>query len=226
MEMCVLEKDLKESFMFNLEKQDIAEIPKMRVMVSCDKSGSFSDEFEDGSVDAILSVASAVALTFDDNGSLELSFFNADLKVYPDLNINNPAKDYVKRHKIKANGGTAFAPSMEWFMKPEGYSGLFGKLKGLFKKVEFPTYAMLITDGDNQDYLEFTHLIEQFSQQDKMFLQIVGVGNGVRYDYMNSIASGVDNISFIHIKNAKTETQESFLEKISNEKLVAFIKTL
>lgn len=232
--------DLKKKIELNLEKKGIVDIPPLRTRLSVDCSGSMDDEFRNGWVQKAVDLFIAAALKFDDNGELEMSFFNNDLHDdYPVATIEDGgAYMKTKAKRVRAYGGTSYAPIIEWLFDKEtvvqegSKAGFFGRLVGqrdveavkeLHQGSELG-YLGVITDGDNADPRQFETILR--GTNNNVFIQFIAIGNQVRVDYLKRIAEQYPHVHFIHIKDPHSTTPDTFYEQLVNDKLATWIKGL
>ncbi|WVS24637.1 hypothetical protein PSPHG_CDS_0156 [Pseudomonas phage Psxphi15] len=204
--------DLTKALELNLEKAQIFTPITMAVKLAVDKSGSMSDEFACGWVQDTLDLFLAAAMKFDDDGKMEIGFFNTSFDRTPDMTVDD-AHTYIRDNRIYANGGTNFADAIK---------GLKGKNKGgffSFGKKPTPVYLALITDGENNDKREFE---AQLDSLENTFVQIVAIGNGVNKRYLDAVAAKYDTVEVLYIPNPKAVDQNKFYELLLNEEFKAF----
>lgn len=231
---------LEKKLTISLEKAGFTKIPKMEVKALVDQSGSMHDEFACGWVQSTLDLFLAAALKFDDDGALQVGFFNTSFTQTPDM-VASDAGVYVRNYGIRASGGTCFAQGVEAFKASSDASpvratekpkaGFFGRLFGSAPQVAevpvaaptakgMPTYIAMITDGENSDKTAFE---TQLSNMGNTFLQIIGIGNGVDKRYLDRVANMYENVSVLYIPNPKAVTDDQFYDMLFNDNLKKFI---
>ncbi|ATN92896.1 hypothetical protein QGX11_gp133 [Pseudomonas phage PPSC2] len=225
--MSTLLLDLTKSLELNLEKAQILNVPAMAVKLLVDKSGSMSYEFANGWVQNTIDLFLVAAMKFDDDGVLQIGFFNTQFEETPEVTAADVGT-YVRRNGISAGGGTAFADGLEAFKGGKQVAkkgGLFGRLFGgssaTSTEKATPVYIALITDGENGDKRAFE---AQLASLDNTFVQIVGIGSGVDKRYLDGVAKQYKNVSVIYLPDPKAVTPDSFYEALLNEDLKNFIK--
>lgn len=244
--------DLSKKFTLNLEKAGVLIIPTLAARLAVDKSGSMDDEFRDGLVDRTIALFSAAALKFDDDGQLEMGFFNNYMERTPDATANDNG-NYLRRVRQSAGGGTSYAPIIVEFESkrvtpaaaapaapvpaptPEKkgfFSSIFGKKEEVAAPVETGSkagecavraYVGIITDGDANDNRQFEAVLAKTSGD--TFFQFIAIGNGVRTEYLTGIAAKYPHVAFMHLPDPKRTTDDQFYEKLCNEKLASWIKS-
>lgn len=207
--------DLTKSLELNLQKQNFFQVPKMAVKIAVDKSGSMDDEFRSGWVQDTIDLFLAAAMKFDDDGKMEIGFFNTDFERTPDVTAEDNEK-YIRKHGIYAGGGTNFAGAIRSLGEREksgGFFGFGGKVDTSKKQ-----YIALITDGDNGDKAEFERALDSL---ENTFVQIVAIGNGVPETYLKRVAQK-PNVEVVFLRNPKGVSVDQFYEMLLNEDLKQF----
>ena len=225
-----LEKTKK--VVLNLIKETPVENVKARVVIAVDYSGSMASLYSNGTVQTVLERILPIAMTFDDNSSLEVYKFDhrstpIDTKVTPS-NYEGFVDKYVAKGDM---GGTEYTPVMEDIVKrsPAAKSGgACGFIKSLFTKkvVEdkpvIPTYVIFLTDGDCSDKEETIRYIRQTSDQ-PIFWQFVGIGSSQfrTLELLDTMQGRViDNANFFAIRDTRdlvNMTDEVLLGKLLAE---------
>ena len=216
----------------NLIKETPVENVKARVVVAVDYSGSMAPLYSNGTVQTVLERILPIAMTFDDNSSLEVYKFDhrstpIDTEVTPS-NYEGFVDKYVAKGDM---GGTEYTPVMEDIVKrgPAAKSGGIGSLiKSLFTKkvVEdkpvIPTYVIFLTDGDCSDKEETIRYIRQTSDQ-PIFWQFVGIGSSQfrTLELLDTMQGRfIDNANFFAIRDTRdlvNMTDEILLGKLLAE---------
>jgi hypothetical protein len=244
--------DMKKRFVLNMEKamekQGVATFPILRTRAAIDASGSMEDNFRSGYVNTSVDRFIAAALKFDDNGELEIGFFNTRFLETP-VAVLADAGVYMqtKARTVGASGGTEFDPIVEWTLEEdtrEGAAeqvqesgGFFGGLKKLFGVVPVQAavegtlpdcgqYTGIITDGSlnsksSQDRFE---LALRKTDANDSFFQFIGIGSGVDIAYLTSVAKRFSNVGFVHIQNPSKVDDDAFYGLLANDKFVGWIK--
>lgn len=208
--------NLTKSLDLNLEKAQFFNVPKMAVKLAVDKSGSMDDEFRSGWVQDTIDLFLAAALKFDDDGKMQIGFFNTSFEETAEVSAKD-AGIYVKKNSIRAGGGTNFADAINDLGKRQKKGGFFG----LGAKVDTKRqYIGFITDGDNSD----KHQTEQaLDSLENTFVQIIAIGTGVNRRYLDSL-SALQNVEVLYLPNPKQVTVDSFYEMLLNADLKQFIQ--
>lgn len=208
--------DLTKSLELNLEKAQIFTPITMAVKLAVDKSGSMGDKFACGWVQDTLDLFLAAAMKFDDDGKMEIGFFNTQFTRTPDMTVDD-AHTYIRKHRIYAEGGTNFAGAIKELKgSNETKRGFFSFGKA---KPATPTYLALITDGANNDKSAFE---AQLDSLENTFVQIVAIGHGCDKNYLDYIAKKYDTVEVLYIRDPKAVDQNKFYELLLNEEFKAF----
>jgi hypothetical protein len=235
--------DLSKSFELNLEKAGVTEIPVLRTRAAIDKSGSMSMNFARGFAQRAVDLFIAAALKFDDNGELEIGFFNESFDETP-VAVLADAGVYMttKARHIRADGGTRFDPIIEWTLeedtregagstateKPGFFGRMFGK-KPVTTKIESALpecgqYTGIITDGElsARDKALFEASLTRMNVADS-FYQFIGIGSDVDSDYLERVCGQYPNLAFVQIEDPLSFDNDEFYAELCGEKLVAWI---
>lgn len=236
--------DMKKKFVLNMEKamekKGVVTFPVLRTRAAIDASGSMSRNFSSGYVGTSVDRFIAAALKFDDNGELEIGFYDTTFKE-TEVAVLEDAGIYMttKASDIYAGGGTAFAPIVEWTLEEdtrEGAAapqqgGFLGGIKRLFGAAPAPTastlpdcgqYTGIITDGANGDKSAFEAALKRTDARDSFF-QFIGIGGEVDVAYLSKIAANYPNVGFIHIPNPNSVDDDAFYEMLANDKFIGWI---
>ena len=240
--------NLNKSFELNLTKAagiTQHEIPTMEVRLAIDKSGSMDDEFRNGYVDSLVNKFLAVAMSFDDNGSVEVGFFNTEFHEAPEA-VPADIGRYLAKSRQRAGGGTEFADIIHAFELSRGgvvaqttqaAKGFLGRLFGQKAAAAVPTvnsnpagcavpgmraYVAIVTDGDNYDKSEFEAAMMQTSGE--VFYQFIAIGSGAPTHYLQRVAAHYPHMSVVSFANPTRVSDEQFYQGICNETFVTWMK--
>ena len=231
---------LEKKLVISLTKAgfDVNKLPKAEVKALIDKSYSMKDEFESGWTQKTLDLLLAAALKFDDDGVLQVGFYNNEFSRTADMTASDSGT-YIRKHGIYVAGGTCFAGGIRAFKagtkpastKPvEEKAGFFGKLFGskpqqvaevaIDQPKGMPTYIPMITDGDNNDKVEFERELATMSNT---FVQIIAIGTGVKKAYLDGVASKYENVAVMYLPNPNSVSEEQFYDMILNKDFKKFM---
>jgi hypothetical protein len=246
--------DMNKRFVLNMEKamekQGVVTFPILRTRAAIDASGSMHDNFASGYVSTSVDRFIAAALKFDDNGELEIGFFNTRFLETP-VAVLADAGVYMqtKARTISASGGTEFEPIVAWTLEEdtregaaeqvqESSGGFFGGLKKLFGAAPAPVapvestlpdcgqYTGIITDGSlNNDSgkARFESALRKADANDSFF-QFIGLGSEVDIAYMKSVSTRFKNVGFVHIPDPTKVSDDDFYALLANDKFIAWLK--
>ena len=214
--------DLTKSFDLNLEKASILQIPILATRLAVDKSSSMGEEFSSGWVDYVIQLFLVAAMKFDDDGRLEIGFFNNSLTLVRDMTEKDikGKTPFTKAVGQYADGGTRYAPVIEGMAD---YDKTFTKLTSLFgkkPKKKGESYLGMITDGDCSDFNKFEGELRKVTGS---FIQVIAIGNQVTLDPLRRLEKELDYISVIHLPNPNSVTHEAFFNELCNPKFKTWI---
>lgn len=175
------------------------------VAVALDYSGSMGSLYSNGTVQDTLEKLLPLAMTFDDNKTMEVWRFGNSCKRLKDLTLNNVSGYLENENSNFPNEGTNYAPVINDIVKT-------------YKKNRIPAYIIFITDGDNWDKDKTTNAIKEASKY-PIFWQFVGVGSD-SFKYLQNLDDMtnryVDNADFFQVKSMNDITYENLLNEFPN----------
>ena len=194
-----------------------------------------SEEFQCGWVDKTINLFIAAAMKFDDNQSLEVGFFNTSFKTTDEAKASDIGTYLKTKGKsIRPNSGTNYAPIIENLESavsaaPEKKSSFFGSFfsgskegDGGTRTAKNKAYVGVITDGDPQDKSKFEDRLQSTSGD--TFYQFIAIGDQIDPNYLARLANKYEHVSFIHLRDPYKVTDDSFYEKLCNDKFVSWTK--
>jgi len=242
--------DMSKKMETAFEARGVVTFPILRTRAAIDSSGSMSSNFASGYVSTSVDRFIAAALKFDDNGELEIGFFNTNFLETP-VAVLEDAGVYMntKARTISAGGGTEFEPIVEWTLEddtregapgqPESSGGgFFGGLKKLFGvTVDAPApvesalpdcgqYTGIITDGSlNSDSSKanFEAALRRTDAKDSFF-QFIGIGSGVDVNYLTDVSRRFANVGFVHVPHPDSVGDDDFYGLLANDKFVGWVE--
>lgn len=206
----------KEKVELICNKYTVLDGLKSRAAVVFDVSGSMDDRFETGIMQATLERLFAIAVQFDDNGTMEVWIFNGEFKRLPDVTKDN-FYGYVQREIISkgyVGGSTNYAPVMQdvvkRYMKEE--------------PANLPNYIMFITDGDN-NYSDKAPAKNEviLSSYTPIFWQFIGIGGSSGFEFLKSLdedemdGRNVDNANFFELNDIFNISDDILYERMLKE---------
>lgn len=216
--------DLNKSIQLSLDKAGVVNVPELEVRLAVDESGSMQDEYQAGLVDAFIDRFIVAAMKFDDNGSLDMAFFNDRLRTAPAAVESDVGSYIARKFPNRKWGGTNYAPIVDHFETRVAAptKGLFGiGNKQAAGTSKFRGYCATVTDGDNYDKSDFESALAGTSGD--TFFEFIAIGTDIYPDYLTRIASKYNHVGFTHIKAPKTISDQAFYDALINPKLVAWI---
>ncbi len=233
--------DLSKKFELNLSKATGGmTIPILAARLAVDKSGSMDEEFNDGLVERTVALFIGAAMKFDDNGELEMGFFNTSFSEAPNATAADVG-NYIRSNRIRAGGGTAYSPILEAFEtrkvapaapapaeeKKGFFASIFSKKQAapsvdLTGTCEHRAYVGIVTDGMPDDAAKFQRLLGETSGD--TFYQFIAIGTQIRTDYLRNLAAQYPHCAFFHLPDPKSTTDDEFYEQLCNTKLAEWLK--
>lgn len=216
-------EEVKQKVGLVLEKRKMANPPKVAVKVFIDTSGSFRDEWEDGTVGLIAERVLAVANRFDDDGNLDIYHFNNEAHDCGSANFEktNGVK-YLKENILNKSSdelwnGTCFSPILNAVLPAKASSGgifgsLFGKVKA--EKKNQPTLVYIITDGDNaDDHTTDTKFEESVDSNTYfMFVNVQSMAKNAK-----NYADKYPHVGYVFIKDLRKASDDQVIEALITE---------
>jgi hypothetical protein len=228
--------DLTKSFELALEKAniDLDDIPEMAVKVAIDRSGSMGNLYPKW-VQNALDKFIITAMKFDDDGALQVGFFNNTMEITRDA-TEDDIGSYINDVKIEPYGGTCFYPILKEFVdtnpKEEVKQSFFGKIfnrskSAINETTNTPRYITIITDGSNSDVSNTLHFISNdLKNYPNTFIQFISIGRGVNQELLKSYDNASNQVNWMHVEDPSKVTNDEFFELIANEEFAEFVKTL
>lgn len=253
--MSTLVLDLNKSFVLNLDKAGVAQadIPTMEVRLAIDKSGSMSGLYRSGFVDSIVNRFLGVAMSFDDNGSVEVGFFNHNFHEAPEA-LPADVGRYMAKAGEDADGGTEFHGIIQAFETERGGNALTQaagqvaqKTKGFLGKLfgggstPAPAAAPVVSGKGAgcavAGMRAYVAIVTDGDNSDKrefeaeldrtsgeVFYQFICIGTGAPTSYLNRLAAKYPHVAVAEFRNPTSVTEDQFYGEIANPALVAWIK--
>lgn len=234
--------DLNKKFVLKLEKAGINP-PTLCARLATDMSRSMDSLYRNGWVNKMVDLFIGAALKFDDNGELEMLFFDNEVVAAPNATQQDGGKYMSTKGKhVSARGGTNFAPMIQALLQLERgepleeapKQGFFAKTVSLFKKVassgtvgpstEDNSYAGIITDGACSDGALTEQILANADK--RTFYQFIGIGSEVDKKFLDRLAKAHSNVGVIYIPEPTKLTPDTFYEAMCNAKFGDWIKSL
>jgi uncharacterized protein with von Willebrand factor type A (vWA) domain len=193
---------------------------KAKVVLAIDYSGSMDHLYRSGAIDALLERLIPIALTFDDDGEIDVYLFHDRyIKVGTPLKRSNVSEYVQKEIKRYDMGGTNYAPVMQAIL--EDYQNpttgsIFGSS---IQPADLPTYVIFISDGENGDRRNTETVITEASKH-AIFFQCVGIG-GAGFGSLQKLddlrGRTVDNADFFSANSLAAMSDDDLYNKLMNE---------
>lgn len=238
--MAIILEKRAEKIRINLEKKQIKSIPPIRVGVALDVTGSIKHLYakSSGVMQETVARLLALAMRFDDNGSMDMWSFEDRFYRLNEANKENHENyvqaEIVDNRSVPKWGSTYYAPVLEdmtkfYFSgesaKPSGVLGFFG----LGKRAptpgsDLPAYGMMVTDGDNADKAATERILREAAKHN-IYWQMVGVGSPSQFGFLEKMARELPNVGFINLSDLNISDDELYDQLLSDE-LVTWLKKL
>ena len=200
--------DLKKKATHAVQKRGLGG-QRARVALVLDISGSMSLIFQSGAVQRVCERILALAVKFDDNGTVDIFLFGGNDYEVGELH-ESQFYGYVDREirkNYKLERDTHYAGVMHRILKK--YSAEKGD----------PAYVMFLTDGDCSDNEEAEQVIIEASKT-PIFWQFVGLGSS-QFSFLEKLdtISGrfIDNANFFQVNDIDQISEEELYDRLLQE---------
>lgn len=196
------------------------DLNKAAVVATFDDSGSAEHLYLDGSIQESADLVLAAGLIFDDDGSVPVSFFSHNVQDLGEITLSN-ARGFISRQRPRYRG-TSYSSALEWVKEQAGFGGgrggIFGRSKQPSIPTDYPTFAIVVTDGEPQDPREAERALIEMSRL-PIFVQFIGVGPH-RFEFLKKLddlpGRFIDNAGFYDAKEARGDV-DAMLAGLLNE---------
>lgn len=169
-----------------------------KVAFVLDASGSMTQQFRKGNVQAILDRIAVLAAQFDDDGSMELWGFGERHQKYPDVTLDN-LDGYI--HMIQGIGKRRMGEILPGLGGVNNEPPVMEEIIDTFKGSDCPAYIVFITDGGINKTRAIKEAIRR-SAHTPIFWKFVGLG-GQNYGILEQLDDftdrRIDNSDFFAI---------------------------
>lgn len=208
-----------------LTKKGINTAPTMRVGLAVDISGSMSHLKRSGALQRAFDQMMGVAVTFDDNGELDVFRFNHDCKYVGTANDAN-FSTYVADN-INIDGGTAYEPiareAEKFFFEKKTSGGFFGFGKKTVVENDSPVLMLVLTDGEPSDANATLRKLTEM-QNRNIYWHFVGIGGDRRsFPTIARLADALPNVGEVYLPKLDMADDEIYQQLICDE-LVDWVK--
>lgn len=229
-----------------LAKNNIVKAPTCRVGLCMDISGSMQGFYQNGVVQDTVDRLLAVAMKFDDDGSMDMWTFNNSFTRLEPATEKSYGK-YVKQEILNKSGvdkwgGTSYAPCfadvVDFYYGNNSSSlkikasGLMGKLFGSKPQQATPSttsssdpaVCLFITDGACDDARQSAAMLAAASQH-KIYWHMVGIGGSHNFKFLQEQADLLPNVGFINMNSLAMSDEELYNQMITEE-FLDFVKSI
>lgn len=213
-----LRKTVSEKSPVLLKKFDAASVSlekrgflgeRAEVILVLDVSGSSRPLFSNGSYQELIDRFLAMALLFDDNGTVDTILFD---------------------HRVHEGEPVTLANREGWTDRAINRKGIWGMTKyappieqiaaGLRRGATLPTYVAFITDGGNSDRKSATDAVLRASGL-PMFIQFMAIGRERDFPFLHKLdeltGREIDNAGFFAVEQVTTLSDAAFYDKVMTE---------
>lgn len=202
---------LAKTIEVNLQKHKL-ETVKAKVAFVLDASGSMSNQFSRGNVQAVLDRIAALATQFDDDGNMELWGFASRHKKYEDVTLDN-LDNYIEKIKGGKGGWFDILPGLGC---ENNEPPVMKEVLDTFHGSTEPVIIYFITDGGIYKDKDITKLIVESANR-PIYWKFVGLG-GSNYgvlDRLDNIQGRVvDNTDFFPIDDFKKVSDNDLYDRL------------
>lgn len=196
----------------SLEKHKL-ETVKAKVAFVLDASGSMSYQFSKGNVQAVLERIAALAVQFDDDGSMDMWAFAERHRKYEDVTLDN-LSGYVS--KMQSTGKKGWLDLLPGLGCSNNEPPVMKEVVETFKDSKEPVYIVFITDGGISQTNAIKNVLRK-SAELPIFWKFVGLG-GSSYGILEELDDFtdrlVDNTDFFAIDDFKKIKDEDLYDRL------------
>lgn len=200
--------DLSKKAAFAANKHDL-EGERAQVVLVLDISASMNALYKSGIVQRIIERILGLALTFDDNGQVDILLFGTHAYQLPPVTLDE-IDGYVERvilAQYKIREATNYAPPLrlirDQYPAPQPAS----------------VFVIFLTDGGNADKPASADVIRELCQQ-PVFVQFVGVGKE-DFPFLHKLdelpGRPIDNTGFMHVNDIDTIKDAELYDRLLDE---------
>jgi stress response protein SCP2 len=187
-----------------------------KVAICMDVSGSMSDMFNDGTVQAIIERVLGLGINFDDDGAIDVFAFAETSEYIGELELSEfrRAARWIWEEE-NCGGSTSYAPAIEEILS--FYD--FEDPDDADLPAEFPVYVLFVTDGENDDHDDTIQAMRDASHF-PVFFQFVGIG-GASFNFLERLDNMrgrlIDNANFFEVDNPARIPEKTLYDKMMAE---------
>jgi len=192
----------------SLEKRGLGEA-RYRVKLVLDISGSMSDEWRGGLVQALVERALALAARLDDDGDVEVYLFGVRAQQAGRVSLTN-FRGYTQQLRFKFEYGTDYAPAMQ-LVRDDARR----------EHSEHPVLVLFVTDGETSNRNQVERQIRDAAHE-PIFWKFMAIQNaGERFAFLEKLddlkGRVVDNADFFSVRAPIRVSDEELFDKLVNE---------
>ncbi len=214
---------LKSKVDICLKKKDCDKLVA-RVALVLDISGSMSNQYDSGAVQAFLERIVPVATRLDDDGKLDIWFFGSTFKRTSPVNERN-VDGYIQRQCGEMKRALVFFKMPSLMLELGGGNNEPLVIEDVIKKYsqeepsKLPTLIVFLSDGGVTDNKGIKKAITNAAKY-PIFWQFVGLGGsnyGILEDLDEMSGRIVDNADFFQVDDLAKITDDQLYERLLNE---------
>lgn len=199
----------------SLAKHRLSDV-KAQVAFVLDASGSMSRQFKRGNVQKVLERVTALAVQFDDDGSMPVWAFGARFRRYEDVTLDN-VEGYIE--KIRNDGKRDMREVLPGLGGVNNEPPVLEAINAEFRDALLPVYVVFITDGG----IDKTRLIKEKLRESAslpIFFKFLGLG-GSHYGVLEKLDTftdrPIDNTHFFPIDDYDRVSDEKLYDQLLTE---------
>lgn len=201
---------LAKNVTVSLKKYQLENV-EARVAFVLDASGSMSQQFSKGNVQAVLDRITVLAVQFDDDGDMDMWGFATKHKKYEDVTLDN-LDGYVEF--LKRQGKKSFWDILPGLGVSNNEPPVMNEIIDYFKDSDLPVFVVFITDGGIHETKAIKKAISR-SADYPIFWKFVGLGGsnyGILEDLDDFTDRRLDNTNFFAIDNFERFSDETLYD--------------
>jgi stress response protein SCP2 len=210
--------DLVKTAGVSLAKKGLSE-HTARVVLCLDVSGSMSDEYRTGAVQALVERVAALGLRFDDDGQIEVYLFGERASRFGSVGIEQVATVGRDVYATGLQYGTRYGAVLELVLEDHRAHGP--------RANDVPTLVLFVTDGQTQDRKLTEETIRALADE-AVFVQFMGIGreSSSEFAFLRKLddlkGRRLDNADFFamtadEINGRRALSDDEVFSKLTNE---------
>ena len=206
---------LAKNATISLSKHRLNDI-QARVAFVLDASGSMTQQFKRGNVQAVLDRIAVLAVQFDDDGAMDVWGFAERHAKYPDVTLDN-LDGYIE--VIRSSGKRGWLELLPGLGGTNNEPPVMEEIVDTFRHSDLPVYVVFITDGGISKTRQIKEAIRR-SANYPIFWKFVGLGGsnyGILENLDNFSDRRVDNTNFFAIDDFASMSSERLYDLLLEE---------